>query len=384
MKNQIYHTGNTFILDTNEPKPRKGTLPAYQIMHKDKVVASISSRGEVEIYDEQFMPYNLYLEEGYDFDILFNNARVFEHWCANRVLTLDRVYAKEILNSIGATQNPTDRDRASISLSCHCVSLTDVHWVREEGENITFDKLNLFDNSLSESVVDLTLKGKPLTVTNLELVPSRDLAPDLSTRGMFPKAWVRQDNTFYLLKDGGYDSVRREFLASQICQCFDIPQVIYQLSEYDGQQVTKSRIITSKDFSISPMVANQDIDYIGEAIRLDPITYYGMNILDYLTGNIDRHWENWGFLVNNTTNERISLHPLIDFNKCFSAYNNLDGTICQTVEPRKLSQRQAAIEAVQAIGLPQLREVDLSIFGDHTEEADMFCQRLAELKRFAK
>ena len=132
------------------------------------------------------------------------------------------------------------------------------------------------------------------------------------------------------------------------------------------------------------MVANQDIDYIGEAIRLDPIAYYGMNILDYLTGNIDRHWENWGFLVNNTTNERISLHPLIDFNKCFSAYNNLDGTICQTVEPRRLSQRQAAIEAVQAIGLPQLREVDLSIFGDHTEEADMFCQRLAELKRFAK
>ena len=384
MKNKLYHTGNTFVLDTNEQKPRRGGLSAYQIMHKDKVVASISSRGEAEIYDEQFMPYNLYLEEGYDFDILFNNARVFEYWCANRVLTLDRIYAKEILNSIGATQNPTDRDRAKISLSCHCVSLTDVHWVREEGENITFDKLNLFDNSLSESVVDLTLKGKPLTVTNLELVTSLDLAPDLSTRGMFPKAWVRQDNTFYLLKDGGYDSVRREFLASQICQCFDIPQVIYQLSEYDGQQVTKSRIITSKDFSISPMVANQDIDYIGEAIRLDPIAYYGMNILDYLTGNIDRHWENWGFLVNNTTNERISLHPLIDFNKCFSAYNNLDGTICQTVEPRRLSQRQAAIEAVQAIGLPQLREVDLSIFGDHTEEADMFCQRLAELKRFAK
>lgn len=383
MKNQIYHTGNTFVLDTNEPKPRRQGLLAYQIMHKDKVVASISSRGEVEIYNEQFMPYNLFLEEGYDFDILFNNAREFEHWCANRVLTLDRIYAKEILNSIGATQNPTDRDRARISLSCHCVSLTDVHWVREEGEDITFAKLNLFDNSLSESVVDLTLKGKPLTVTNHELVTSRDLAPDLSTRGMFPKAWIRQDNTFYLLKDGGHDSVRREFLASQICQCFKIPQVLYHLSEYDGQQVTKSRIITSKDYSISPMAANLNIDYISEAIKLDSITYYGMNILDYLTGNTDRHWENWGFLVDNTTNKRISLHPLIDFNKCFSAYDNLEGAICQTVEPRNLSQRQAAIEAVQAIGLPQIREVDLSVFGDHTEEAEMFCKRLAELKRFA-
>ena len=24
-----------------------------------------------------------------------------------------------------------------------------------------------------------------------------------------------------------------------------------------------------------------------------------MNILDYLVGNTDRHWENWGLLVDN-------------------------------------------------------------------------------------
>ena len=26
-----------------------------------------------------------------------------------------------------------------------------------------------------------------------------------------------------------------------------------------------------------------------------------MNILDYLVGNTDRHWENWGLLVDNET-----------------------------------------------------------------------------------
>ena len=130
------------------------------------------------------------------------------------------------------------------------------------------------------------------------------------------------------------------------------------------------------------MSANQDIDCIGEAIKLDPVTYYGMNFLDYLIGNTDRHWENWGFLVENATNQRISLHPLIDFNKSFSAYDTLDGSICQTVEHRKISQRQAAIEAVQAIGLRQLREVDPALFGDHPDEADMFRRRLDELKRY--
>lgn len=38
---------------------------------------------------------------------------------------------------------------------------------------------------------------------------------------------------------------------------------------------------------------------------LDPDTYYGMNVLDYLTGNTDRHPENWGFLIDNETNEYI-------------------------------------------------------------------------------
>lgn len=68
----------------------------------------------------------------------------------------------------------TDRDRADISLSYHCVSLTDVFWVKKRGENVTFQDLNLYDNSLKEAVVEISLKGRQMTVTNQEL------APDLS------------------------------------------------------------------------------------------------------------------------------------------------------------------------------------------------------------
>ena len=48
------------------------------------------------------------------------------------MLTLDRTYAKEILNSIGASQSVTDRERAQIALSYHCLSLLDVFWVKGE------------------------------------------------------------------------------------------------------------------------------------------------------------------------------------------------------------------------------------------------------------
>lgn len=356
----------------------------YELMHMDKVVATVSTLGQARICNAQFLPYDIYLEESSDFDELLNNLANFYHWCASRVLSLDRTYAKQIMNSLGVPQAVTDLDRAQISLSYHCVSLNDVYWVRREGETVSFAELNLYDNPLNEAIIPLPLKGKHLTVTNQEL------APDLSTKGCFPKAWIRKGNEFRLLKDGGEDVVRRELLASKICQCFDIPQVAYEEYFYDGEMVTQSIIVTSKQYSMVSKMAydvyaiNNDRDTIEECIHLDPIAYYGMNILDYLVGNTDRHPENWGFLIDNATNQPVSLYPLMDFNMSFQTYEKLDGANCQTAIPRRLTQREAAIEAVRAIGLRQIRAVDLTIFDDMDQEREMFQLRLAELKKYAK
>lgn len=354
----------------------------YEIMHMEKIVATISTLGQAKILNAQFMPYDIYLEESNDFDDLINNLANFYHWCASRVLSLDRTYAKEILNSLGVSQAVTDKDRAQISLSYHCVSLNDVHWVRVEGENVSFAELNLYDNPLNEAIIPLPLKGKHLTVTN------KELAPDLSTKGCFPKAWIRSGAEFRLLKDGGEDVVRRELIASKICQCFDVPQVKYDEYFYDGEIVTQSLIVTSKQYSMLSKMAydiyadNHDLDTIEECIRLDPIVYYGMNILDYLVGNTDRHQENWGFLIDNATNQPVSLYPLMDFNMSFQTYDTLDGANCLTVLPRKLTQREAAIEAVKAIGLRQICDVDMSVFDGMEQEREMFTLRLEELKMY--
>ena len=382
---------STIIIENDSPKHQSRAISVFEIMHKESIVAAISLRGEVEIYKPMLMPYDLYLEEWDDYEVARNNVTEFQHWCASRMLSLDRTHAKAILNAIGALQNPTDADRANIALSCHCVSLTDVYWVRERGDDVTFAQINIYENSLNEAIVELSLKGKALTVTNQELITPRALAHDLSTRGLFPKAWIRRGDSFILLKDGGADTVRRELLASAVCRCFDVPQVLYEPGEYGGEPISQSPIVTSIERSIITMRAfeircmNEDLDYLEEVKKLDAHAYYGMNILDYLTGNVDRHMENWGLWVDNRINAPICLHPLMDFNQCFGAYDTLDGANCLTVgDKRRLSQRQAAIEAVQAIGLPQLREVDLSIFGDHADEAEMFTRRLAELKRYVR
>jgi hypothetical protein len=72
----------------------------------------------------------------------------------------------------------------------------------------------------------------------------------------------------------------------------------------------------------------------------------------------------------------------MDFNMSFQTYDTLDGANCLTVLPRKLTQREAAIEAVKAIGLRQICDVDMSVFDGMEQEREMFTLRLEELKMY--
>lgn len=74
-----------------------------------------------------------------------------------------------------------------------------------------------------------------------------------------------------------------------------------------------------------------------------------MNILDYLVGNTDRHWENWGVLVDTKTNKPIRLYDLMDFNQAFCSYDTIDGS--NSLIERSKTQKQTAIEAVKLLGL---------------------------------
>ncbi len=61
----------------------------------------------------------------------------------------------------------------------------------------------------------------------------------------------------------------------------------------------------------------------------------------------------------------------MDFSKSFLSYDTIDGARCQT-SSRRLSQREAALEAVRAVGLNQIDEVRVR---------DMFFRRLETVKK---
>ena len=359
----------------------------YTLMHRDRRVATIRSDGSCTIYAASFMPYDLYLEQTNDMDAGTNNLdnlTNFTCWCASRVLPPNRKYAKEILSSIGAGQANTDRERALISLAYHGLTLTDVYWVKGYREQITYDEINLFDHSLSDAFVEVSLRGKALTAQNARMIAAGDTAGDVTTGGAAPKAWVRRNGTFYLLKDGDEKEVEAELLASRIARCFEAEQVLYEPFLYDGQKVSCSQLMTSKERSIVPMehveiyAANHDTDLHSLVRQVDLRGYCMMNIIDYLVGNTDRHWGNWGFLMDNKTNRPLRLFPLMDFNKAFLAYDTMEGSRCLT-SPRSMSQMDAALDAVRTVGLNQKSEIRMEWFSDPARR-EMFGKRFSLLK----
>ncbi len=357
----------------------------YEIMHADRCAASINTSGIASVYEEAYMPYALYLETGNDFDTCMNNLQNFYAWCSGRILTLDRTYAKQILNSAGISQAVTDKDRAEIAISYRCASVTDVFWVRTQGEPVQFSQVNLYENHLSNVFMDISLRGRQYTVENQEL------ARDISTSGVFPKAWKRVGNGFRLLKDGEAQAVKRELLASRICRCFKVEQVLYEPDTFDGELVSSCENLTSGEYSIATMealaiwLANHERDREQFVLSLDEYGYYMMNIIDYLVGNTDRHWGNWGVLVKNQTNRPVSLHKLMDFNQSFSAYDTIEGANCLTelFFGNRMTQKEAALKAVSRVGLNQLQNIENDLFRELPEYYQMFQARLALLQKAA-
>ena len=232
--------------------------------------------------------------------------------------------------------------------------------------------------------MDVCLHGKEMTVQNAKLLTQEDVAGDLATAGVAPKAWIRRNGTFYLLKDGETRDVEAELLASRIIDCFDLEHVRYSEEMYDGKKVSASEIISSLDRSlvtaeyVDIYAINQDTDLLSIVNEKAYYEYHMMNIADYLIGNNDRHWANWGFYADNDTNKLLGLYPLMDFNKAFTSYAGLQGGICQTAGAG-MTQQEAAVRGVKAVGLNQLKEVEKDWFADE-KTRKTFTERLDFLK----
>ena len=249
-------------------------------------------------------------------------------WLKQRTIPKNRAYVNSFLSKCGLHINrPMNIIRVSKGLS-----LNDCYWVVEEGFNGTFEKYNLYDNRFSQLLALIAFTGYGGSVRT-----SLVSCPEFTTNGMLPKCWRRVNGTIRLYKGGTSGASNTgcepysEYYAAQIAEVMGINSVSYNLSKWKGELCSVCDLFTSKDYSYLPigrMVTAGGMETVREYYQslgkeyIDALN--AMLVFDAVVFNTDRHFGNFGFMVNNKTNKITASAPLFDHGNALFNYAGRD------------------------------------------------------------
>ena len=228
-------------------------------------------------------------------------------WLTRRTVPKHRHYIQMMLGNLGIMQKDT---RAIIEM-CKGLSLNDVYWVVPDGFRGSWKDYNLYDNTFSKTLAVMAFTGG----FRGEFNPAREetTSPEFTTNGMLAKCWRRRDEGVFLYKGGtegaanaGFEPYS-EFYAAQIAEAMRLDHVAYGLEKFKGRLCSTCPLFTSDKYGYIPAgrVVSRD-----EALA-DP-RFADIFFFDAVIFNTDRHMGNFGYLVDNDTNEIVGAAPIFD------------------------------------------------------------------------
>lgn len=249
-------------------------------------------------------------------------------WLKQRTIPKNRAYVNSFLSKCGLHINrPMNIIRVSKGLS-----LNDCYWVVEEGFNGTFEKYNLYDNRFSQLLAMIAFTGYGSSVRT-----SLVSCPEFTTNGMLPKCWRRVNGTIRLYKGGTSGASNTgcepysEYYAAQIAETMGINSVSYNLSKWKGELCSVCDLFTNKAYSYLPigrMITVGGMEAVREYYQSLGKEYIDalntMLVFDAVIFNTDRHFGNFGFMVNNKTNKITASAPLFDHGNALFNYAGRD------------------------------------------------------------
>lgn len=331
------------------------------LLLKNNPLLKIQDNGTCEILDFDRLPFPLRKKE-----ISFVD---FMEWASNRTLSIGRSYAKEILNSMRLPQS----NRFAVCKACRGLSLEDSYWIKQDGDDNTWEEVNLFQNPLALFVTEVSLSGRSFHYPLKTNIQRNIHTPELTTLGASAKGWIRKGGNLYLHKVGKY-----EIPADEILSTLGIPHIHYEISKREdidsylseerklwidgvGEVMVNSKLFTSESSSLVTFEEFKlfcdayDLNPYQEAIQIDRYSYLQMQIADYILNNNDRHEQNWGFFMDTASGKITGYCPLFDHDHAFTSH---DYVMSQTTqEPMPLYE--AAVDAQKEIKLDLTRLTEM-------------------------
>ncbi len=208
----------------------------------------------------------------------------------------------------------------------HALSLVDTFWVKRIDSDLCWKNVSLYTHPFNEVIAKMAfeggLHGRQLSTTS----------PEYGTDGSFAKCWIREGEKIRMLKRGSSGARNAglepysEFYASQLVKTFTDDFVAYGLRMHNKRICSVCDLFTSEDYGYLPYAA---VDPRSSTLKdvLRKMKKLGLEekvkqmfVIDAVILNEDRHKNNFGFIVDNRTQEIVTMAPLFDHNVSLLPY----------------------------------------------------------------
>lgn len=224
-------------------------------------------------------------------------------WLKHRTVPRNRAYIHNFLANLGIKSD----DIRGIIKFCRGLSLNDVYWVAEDCNQDEWKSVNLYENAFSDTLAYMAFAGVA------ERIEPGSSSPEFTTNGMLAKCWRRKNGVVSLYKSGTEGAANcgnepySEFYAAQVANALELNHVPYSLAKFKGRLCSTCPLFTSDKYGYLPAgrIVSQE-----EAIH-DP-RFADVFFFDSIICNPDRHLGNFGYLVDNDTNEIVGAAPIFD------------------------------------------------------------------------
>lgn len=203
---------------------------------------------------------------------------------------------------------------------CSTRPFSNSYWVVPADFEGRFADYNLFENGFSETLAAVAYTGKIDTSS----IPERGLTPELTTNGTLRKAWRVAADGRRLLYKGSSDGCRpgewlSEVLASQVAEAMGIDHAPYWHDAWEAQDCSVCSCFCTPQVSYVPFALAAGaasmpacIRFASRLSRESLEATCDMLAFDALVCNTDRHFVNFGYLVDARTNRVMRPAPVFD------------------------------------------------------------------------
>ena len=294
----------------------------YELYNKNVKVADISGDDYfLHVVEPDLLPFQL------------RGTKSALRFLSTRVQQTSRKFAIDIIMAIDAPSVWQIINKTAL------VSLNDTFWLKEEGKDLSWNDVNLYDerNKFDHYLFKTALCGLTEEDYNTYMQDEKFdhvVTPEFTTGGSYAKAWYRDDKYgLCLLKAGRSKYKNREVVAevlgSKVAEQLCSNSVPYHLKKYKDKLYCASEIFTDEDHSFISFMdyiayfgrvqkaTETNVDYIKNLVSDfdDDNKVNEMLLIDVLLANRDRHYGNFGFLYDPNTMIIESFAPVFDLNQ---------------------------------------------------------------------